>query len=63
MLQNKKLHAIIANPVNNSGVIKSVEVALGGFENIKLYENTSDKIGSTNSNESLSSSLIEDDLD
>jgi len=35
--------------------MKSVEMAYAGFEESKLYENFNEKVGSTNSNESISS--------
>jgi len=51
-----------SNQCNNCGEVnknvehlKSVEMAYAGFEESKLYENSNEKIGSTNSNESLSS--------
>lgn len=44
----------------NAEVLKSVELAFSGFEDCKLYEN---HLGSTNSNESLSSGQIDEVID
>ena len=43
--------------------MKSVEMAYAGFEESKLYENFNEKVGSTNSNESLSSGQIDEEFD
>jgi hypothetical protein len=55
-IKNKTACNNCGSNLKSSGLIKSVEIALGGFESLKLYENSSDKIGSTNSDESLNSS-------
>jgi hypothetical protein len=60
--KSKTLCNNCGSSTKNSGALKSVELALGGFEDIKLYKNRSDKIGSTISNESLSLSLLGDDI-
>jgi len=46
----------------NSGVLKSVEASVCKFEDFKLYENCSDKSGSSNS-ESLSHTHIDEEID
>lgn len=43
--------------------MKSVEMACAGFEESKLYENFNEKVGSTNSNESISSGQIDEEFD
>jgi hypothetical protein len=42
--------------------LKSVEASLFKFEDFKLYENSSDKTGSSNS-ESLSNTHIDEEID